>query len=275
MFKWYGILGIIGIIFVQLNFVLRIEPFASYYFIIVWPAYILLMDAIVYHISRKSYINDQPMKLLFLFFISAVLWWIYEFINVYVGNWNYNTVTGWEALGGVWRKSLYFSTVLPALFLTAEFVKSLHIFDKLKLKHKHKISKVTIYSMIVVGLICFVLPVLWPIYFYPLIWLIFFLILDPINYMHKEPSLLQHFVDRKVGIILILALAGLICGFLWEFWNFLAINKWHYNIPFLGFFKVFEMPILGYLGYIPFAWSLYAVYHFINSLFKKREKDII
>ena len=54
----------------------------------------------------------------------------------------------------------------------------------------------------------------------------------------------------------IIALGGLICGFLWEFWNFWAYPKWEYEIPLLGFGKVFEMPILGYGGYVPFAWSV-------------------
>ena len=30
-----------------------------------------------------------------------------------------------------------------------------------------------------------------------------------------------------------------------------------YHVPLLDFGKVFEMPILGYGGYIPFVWSIY------------------
>ena len=28
-------------------------------------------------------------------------------------------------------------------------------------------------------------------------------------------------------------------------------------------FHVFEMPLLGYIGYIPFSWELFALYHLI------------
>jgi hypothetical protein len=59
------------------------------------------------------------------------------------------------------------------------------------------------------------------------------------------------------------------CGFFWEFWNYFAIVKWKYNIPYVGFLKIFEMPILGYLGYIPFALSLYSMYYFTRHYFKK------
>ena len=67
-----------------------------------------------------------------------------------------------------------------------------------------------------------------------------------------------------------LIVASLICGFLWEFWNYWAVTKWTYTIPFLGFLKIFEMPILGYLGYPLFAWSLYAMFWFVHRLVKKK-----
>lgn len=63
-----------------------------------------------------------------------------------------------------------------------------------------------------------------------------------------------------------LFVAGTLCGLLWEFWNYYAVTKWFYEIPFVGFFKIFEMPILGYLGYGPFAWELFAMYYFARSL---------
>ena len=41
----------------------------------------------------------------------------------------------------------------------------------------------------------------------------------------------------------------LFTGFFWEMWNFYSLPKWYYTIPYVGFWKVFEMPILGYGGY--------------------------
>jgi hypothetical protein len=52
-------------------------------------------------------------------------------------------------------------------------------------------------------------------------------------------------------------LGGLLCGFFWEMWNLHSYPKWIYHVPYDGFWKVFEMPILGYLGYLPFAMELY------------------
>jgi hypothetical protein len=57
--------------------------------------------------------------------------------------------------------------------------------------------------------------------------------------------------------------AGLICGILWEFWNSLAVSHWVYNIPYFSFGRIFEMPILGYLGFLPFAGECYLMYEFV------------
>jgi hypothetical protein len=46
-------------------------------------------------------------------------------------------------------------------------------------------------------------------------------------------------------------------------WNFLSYPKWTYHTPGTEFFRVFEMPLLGYLGYLPFAWELYALRNFL------------
>ena len=43
--------------------------------------------------------------------------------------------------------------------------------------------------------------------------------------------------------------ASLFNGICWEMWNFFSSPQWIYNIPYVGFWKIFEMPILGYLGY--------------------------
>jgi hypothetical protein len=72
-----------------------------------------------------------------------------------------------------------------------------------------------------------------------------------------------------------LLVAGLVCGVLWEFWNFDAFPKWYYTIPFVGFWKVFEMPLLGYIGYGPFAWEVFAVFEFARSVLVPRQVALV
>ncbi len=49
------------------------------------------------------------------------------------------------------------------------------------------------------------------------------------------------------------ALAAVTCGVFWEMWNYFSLAKWEYSIPFVHRFQIFEMPLLGYAGYLPFG----------------------
>ena len=270
MFRKYGFIGILLILFVEINFILKIQPFANWYFPIIWFGYILVIDALVYKLRKNSLISDRFLQFLGMVIISMLLWWIFEFINIPLKNWSYIGLDGlgkWSNLFG----SISFATVLPALFETVELIRSIHLFDSKKLKKKHKITKTFTHTMLILGIISFLSPMFLPKFTFPLVWLSFFLILDPINYLHKQPSIIGHLKNRKLIVPLSLLLAGIVLGFFWEFWNYWAIPKWTYDIPFVGFFKIFEMPILGYLGYLPFSFELYAMYWFIRSLFIHKE----
>jgi hypothetical protein len=58
-------------------------------------------------------------------------------------------------------------------------------------------------------------------------------------------------------------------------WNYYSLAKWEYSIPFVHRFKIFEMPILGYAGYIPFGLVCAAIgnilQRFMDSGFKGSE----
>ena len=70
-----------------------------------------------------------------------------------------------------------------------------------------------------------------------------------------------------------LALGCLLCGFFWEMWNFYGYPKWIYNTPGVDFLYVFEMPLPGYLGYIPFSFELFAFYHLMTRSGLKNEQE--
>ena len=276
MFRTYGFIGILLILLVEINFFLKIQPFANWYFPIIWLGYILTIDALVYKIRKNSLISNRFLRFLGMAIISMLIWFIFEFINLPVRNWNYSGLEGFSsiqlrALFG----SLSFATVLPAFFETVELIRAIRLFDKVKLKKRYNFSKGFLHAIILLGVLSFIAPLFFPRFAFPLVWLSFFFILDPINYLHNQPSIIKHLKDRKLVIPLSLLVAGIIMGFLWEFWNYWAIPKWTYDIPFVGFFKIFEMPILGYLGYFPFSFELYAMYWFIRSLFIKKEKLLV
>ncbi len=116
----------------------------------------------------------------------------------------------------------------------------------------------------------------WPRYFFPLVWLSLFFIVDPINDALGHRSLFRAIAAGNWRPVVALGLGCLVCGFFWEMWNYLSYPKWTYRIPFVDFLHVFEMPILGYGGYVPFSLELFAVYHLaMGSLFPLASRSFV
>ena len=121
--------------------------------------------------------------------------------------------------------------------------------------------------MIFLGIFSLLSSALSPQYFFCLIWVGFIFLLEPFNYRYGGRSLLRDLETGNPRRIYLLLVAGLICGLLWEFWNFWALSKWIYTVPFFNKTKGFEMPFPGFLGFPPFAIQAYVMYNFI-SLFR-------
>jgi hypothetical protein len=98
------------------------------------------------------------------------------------------------------------------------------------------------------------------------VWLGFIFLLDPINRRLGAPSLGSEFQRGDARRLVNLALSGLLCGVLWEFWNYWAHSKWHYTVPIMENLKIFEMPVPGYLGFPAFALECFTMYVFIRRL---------
>jgi hypothetical protein len=58
-------------------------------------------------------------------------------------------------------------------------------------------------------------------------------------------------------------------------WNYYSYPKWTYSVPFVSFWPIFEMPLLGYGGYIGFSFELYALYHLLKGTLVGREPKFV
>jgi hypothetical protein len=114
-------------------------------------------------------------------------------------------------------------------------------------------------------------PLIFPsVWLAPIIWLSFILLLDPLNALRGWPSIVGDLARGDWRRLSSLLGAGLVCGFLWEFFNYWALSKWTYTVPYFGNIKIFEMPVLGFLGFPPFAIECWAMYIFVRSLLSSR-----
>lgn len=264
---WVG-LALIAI-FWPLNWLLD-GPRTHWGFFPLWLGYCLTVDAAVFFRKGSSLFSRDSKAYAAMFLISVPAWWVFEFINWRTGNWIY---LGEEDIGSIaffLLSSLSFSTVIPAVFETAELAATLRPLRALKAGPRLALTQSHLTGMFISGLLMFALLLIWPRYFFPFVWLSLFFILEPVNAWKGCKTLTGFLTEGDWRPIAALSAGCLVCGFFWEMWNFFSYPKWVYNIPFVGFLKVFEMPILGYGGYIPFSWELFAFYHLIMGLWGRR-----
>ena len=268
MKKAFPIHGIFGIVILLLSEVLhfkKVDPFYSWFYCFAWWSYILIMDAIIYRLKGNSLLLNRTGEFFLMIPWSIFVWLIFEAANLFLKNWYYINLPhcGLERWVGY---AIAYGTVLPGIFETTEFLETTGLFKNLKIK-KMMISSVWQFFLVLLGTFCLVVSILIPEYFFSLIWIGFILFLEPFIYQFGGKSLLKDLEEGNLKKIFFLLLAGLICGILWEFWNFWALSKWVYTVPFFEEGKGFEMPVPGFLGFPPFAIEAYVMYNFI-SLFR-------
>ncbi len=238
-----------------------------------WLGYCLLVDALVKRIKGNSLMSRNWKKYITLFLMSVPVWWLFELINLRTQNWEYLGREYFSDLEYFLFASLSFSTVIPAVFGTAELVST---FPGMKEKidgPRIPADKKGLHVLFLIGWCTFFLMVLWPEYFYLFVWVSIFFLFDVSNQWLGYRSLVAYSDRRNWRPMISLAMGCLVCGFFWEMWNFYAYPKWIYHIPGVDFFHIFEMPLLGYLGYIPFSFELFAFYHFVSRTSRQKENQ--
>ena len=232
-------------------------PRTAYLFFPLWLGYILVVDAFVVFRSGSSPLTRSRRAFAMLFVASAPVWWLFEAINQRTGNWEYigsNTFTELEYYS---LCTISFSTVMPAVFETAELLRSFRWTERFASGPRLRPKPATKSGLFLTGIGMFVMLLVWPGYFYPFVWISLVLILEPLNSWLGRRHLLEFVEHGDWRPVIRLSVGALICGFFWEMWNYYSYPKWIYHTPGAQFLHVFEMPLLGYGGYIPFALELF------------------
>jgi hypothetical protein len=271
-FPWYGWLGAAIIAAAEICLFAH-QPFVSRWFIpIVWTGYILFADGLAFRLRGRSWIHDQPREMLMLAWLSAGLWLIFEVYNLRLRNWTYVGVpeSPWAR---DWAYLWSFATIFPAIFETADVLDGLALFRGAR-RQPRAMSPLWLSVSFVLGAAFLTIPPLLPLHITPytfaFVWVGFILFLEPVNRALGAPSLYRTWEEGNPRPILLLLTAGGVCGLLWEFWNYWAAAGWRYTLPWPLDFGVhyFRMPILGMLGFPPFALECYAMYHFVRAMLK-------
>jgi hypothetical protein len=280
----HGWVGLLILAVSEAAMLARVEPFWTWHTPFAWTGYILIVDGIIYKKRGSSWLTTNLREFLFLAFVSIPLWVVFEGYNLLIKNWYYinlppNPVVRY--LGYAWA----YATISPAIFETAELVAILRSSSKgaqkarpiaaIRASDPKRLVSIELstldYVSLVVGMAMLLLPIIWPSPFLAApVFLGFIFLLDPVNAWSGDESLVDDHRNGSHERLKNLLIAGFICGGLWEFWNFWSRAKWIYTVPILGDLKIFEMPVLGYFGFPPFAIECFTMYVFVRRIFWRR-----
>ncbi|MDE3042306.1 MAG: hypothetical protein KGJ82_17265 [Nitrospirota bacterium] len=267
-FPWWGWLGAA---LTALSWVLAwnrfvwFEPLQPFTFTPLWLGYILLINAYTFKRTGRCLMLDRPRSFLWLFPLSSAFWWFFEYLNRFVQNWYYIGAQELTPLEYFLHATVPFSTVLPAVLGTMELLAS-YPWISAGLEQFRPIQSMNVK---IVGWVIFLLASagltgigIWPGYLFPLVWVAPLLLITSLQAVAGEETIFSSVARGCWKSLWLTALAALVCGFFWEMWNYKSLSHWEYAVPFVHRFPIFEMPLLGYAGYLPFGLECVAVAQF-------------
>lgn len=255
-------------------------PLQRYTFTPPWIAYIVVVNALTFRRTGHCLLTHRTRFFLHLFPLSAAFWWFFEYLNRFVQNWYYTAcddLSGWQYFIAA---TLPFATVLPAVLSTEEYLATnprmtagLDNFLPVRFKQPRRAAVITLLisaaGLFFIG---------WfPDWLFPLLWVAPLLLIVSFQTLESDPvppcclgsrrlkrSLRFQRLENPDTIFSTLGsgdwrrvyrfcLAALISGFFWEMWNMYSLSQWIYTVPYVSRFHLFEMPLLGYSGYLPFG----------------------
>jgi len=254
--KLHGTIGILIIVISEILMLGRVEPVATYFNAVVWTGYILLVDGLTYRLEGASLITTHWRRFLLLLPLGLVGYTIFESYNLKLHAWVYRysvSSPGAWLLLFVWG----WMQVFPALFETAWFLRALGVGKAASGPGRFAVTKTKLLLSFAFGLFLLAFPFvvtnphalirtlvpLGAFFYYGCMFFGFLLLLDPVNYSLSRHSLLADLGCGNYYTWKLVGLSGMICGILWEFWNYWATGKWIYVVPVMQDLKMFEMPL--------------------------------
>jgi len=257
-FPWFGWLGLAVWVAAGSLLWVGVEIVRVFLTPIVWTGYILAVDGAVFSLRGRSLLTTDRGAFGWMAAVSIPLWLVFEAYNLRLENWRYVGLPesgGVRLVGYLWS----FATITPAVLETAEWVMAVRGWSPGAKKRMGVGWSWAGAAMLVVPLI---VPAEARAYLFGLVWLGFVPLLEPWNQRFGRGGV---FDPKRAAA---LCISGVVCGFVWEFWNYWAQARWVYVFPIWQEYKLFEMPLPGYLGFPAFALEVFVMYGFVTWILK-------
>ncbi len=259
-------LGLAGLAVSAALLALGVSFMKTWFYCFAWWSLLLVLDAVNLRRTGVSPMTADFPLFVRTAFLSVPAWLVFEAFNIRLRNWSYHGLP--PDLPVRWLGYFVaFATVTPALKELAALFLS---FGRERSgARRFKVTPALLGRLTAAGALMLALPIVAPRLFFPLVWLGFVFLLDPVNYRRGRPSFLRDFEDGRRGPVTAWMFAGLAAGLIWEFLNWWSGSHWEYHIPYLNFGRIFQMPVFGFVGFIPFALEIYALDAFLQGAYEK------
>ncbi len=280
-FPWWFYLGGVVMVFFWWLMWKRPPSFAEvtpYAFTPMWWGFIVMLDGIVYKRNGgSSFMSSKPLLMLVCAVVSLFGWLFFEFFDYFVReSWYYPNMEVLPHALTVLVFLLAYTTVWPAVF---EWYNLLNTFPGFAARYQNgpKVNVNGFYTLlagfaVMAGMVIFPYILFWGVWIGPM------LVLIGLLRMHKIASPIDGMAVGNWAPVLLIMLACILNGFIWEFWNYGSMhnpaepvsnpNYWKYDIPFAYvIFLNSEMPLLGYFGYMPFGILVWQFYIWAGEVF--------
>ena len=246
----------------------EIPPVPTWFYVFAWYPTLVVLDQVVVLLGGESLLG-RPRELVLMLWWSAVIWFVFEACNFRLRDWYYvflpaSRLERWLGI------TISLATVVPTVLLGERVLDRLAVWRDLgwrpmALQRKHlQVAGWTGWGLLAAALA-------FPRLLHPLTWGAVWLIVEPHLYARDpERSLFADAQRGRWGRISRLMAAGLFAGVLWETFNSVSRGRWIYTVPFLESLKIFEMPLVGFLGFPFFALEVWSLYHFLTSTTTRR-----
>ena len=240
-----------------------------YTFTPLWLGLIIAVNALTWRRTGTCLLRRAPRQMAVLFAGSAAFWWLFEWLNRFVRNWHYLGVVDVGAVEYALHTSVCFSTVLPAVASVREWLGACGPLQERLTDGPawRSLSRPGLaWWLMAAGATGLLLTGVWPVYFYAALWSAPLLLAVGVSLWRRRSGWWTQIAAgdwRDAGSW---ALAALVCGVFWELWNYHSLAKWVYTVPFAQRWPVFEMPALGYAGYLPFGLECAVAIAWLNPV---------
>ena len=233
-----------------------------------WAGVLLTLDGLARRIRGRSPLataRDWAACAL----ASVLFWDVFELVDLRLRNWWYTGVSP-SPLGSAVFGALSFATVLPAVRLGLTLLDTPERIGEQRspalseeVNAVHQIDRGRALRLTAAGVAMLALALAFPRWAFPLAWLFLWPLCEAACCLLPRRTLPSPLESR---VFVRTALFGLPLGLVWESLNWNCARGWVYTVPHFERWKLFEMPLPGYLGYLPFLLEATAALALLDRL---------